>query len=308
MRLSYDQNAARSVGRNSERFRHRTTHTTAFGGTALRSAVRATLRWVTLSCIAMIAGCASNPTEFLGEIKSSRSITIVCCDTVAPAAFRSVSAMLASSILGRGLITEIATRDLVNSAQDARSAEFYKNAGEPPLPLPALFVDELAMELRSLGYSALIAFPRSFDGSRGSFVLEPAEVQSALVLEIRYAGHIAASSSTNRFFPSLAASFTVRRNADREVLHHGYVATADPGATTMFIGAELLRSPILATLGGGNAWKRAHFVQLDESQSVVGDDAALMSNARRIYDGTSNANRNMAKLLARTLSEPAPNR
>ena len=31
-----------AVGRNSESFRHRTSHATAFGGTALRSALRAT--------------------------------------------------------------------------------------------------------------------------------------------------------------------------------------------------------------------------------------------------------------------------
>ena len=43
MRLSYDQSAARSVGRNSERFRHRTSQATAFGGTALRSVLRASL-------------------------------------------------------------------------------------------------------------------------------------------------------------------------------------------------------------------------------------------------------------------------
>ena len=40
MRLSHDHNAARSVGRNSERFRHRTSQAAAFGGTALRSALR----------------------------------------------------------------------------------------------------------------------------------------------------------------------------------------------------------------------------------------------------------------------------
>ena len=43
MRPSDDQNAARCVGRNSERFRHRTSQATAFGGTALRSALRATV-------------------------------------------------------------------------------------------------------------------------------------------------------------------------------------------------------------------------------------------------------------------------
>ena len=299
---------AQTVGRNSERFRHLASQATAFDGTALRSAIRAALLWATLLYMVLIAGCASHPAEFLGEVRSSKSITIVCCDATAPAALRSVSAMLTSSIFGRGLIAEIATRDLVNSEQDARSAEFYKNAGEPPLPLPALFVDDLAMELRALGYSTLKAFPRSFDGSKGSFALEPAEANSALVLEIRYAGHIAASSSTNRFFPSLAASFTVRRGADSKVLHHGYVATSDLGATTQFIGAELLRSPILATLGGGNAWKRAHFVQLDETQTVVGNDAALMRNARRIYVGAVEANRSMAILLANKFVEPTPNR
>ena len=47
MRLSHDQSAARSVGRNSERFRHRTSEATAFGGTALRSiALRASVRRV----------------------------------------------------------------------------------------------------------------------------------------------------------------------------------------------------------------------------------------------------------------------
>ena len=46
-----------AVGRNSQRFRHRTFHTTAFGGTALRSALRATTL-IVVAAVLSLSGCA----------------------------------------------------------------------------------------------------------------------------------------------------------------------------------------------------------------------------------------------------------
>ena len=65
---------AQTVGQNSERFRHRASQSTAFGGTALRSALRA--HWVAVGLLSLgLLGCVSMiPTD--GTIANSGTVVV----------------------------------------------------------------------------------------------------------------------------------------------------------------------------------------------------------------------------------------
>ena len=302
-----------TVGRNSQRFRHRTSQATAFGGTALRSALRQAgkatnlenavnrlIFFVAASFYAvLITGCATNPTEFRDEIQKAKSITIVCCDTTATASVQNTLGMVLGG--GSGLLA----RSSIIGSKNSQTDEFYRNAGGQPLTLPLDFLNALQIALSERGYVAIVQYPHSFDGSQNTWSIDYSRVATQLILEVRYAGQIAEHGS--RYFPTLAASFNVRRASDRKILNWGYLATSDSGLTSpLVLGVERLRSPILSAISTSGAVMFAHIVTLDASQTVVGGEAQLMKDARRLYVGTETANRDMAKLLAKQIGEPRP--
>lgn len=299
---------AQTVRRNSKRFCHLASQATAFGGTALRSALSHNLESslsrhissvATIVCVLLMAGCASNPTEFRDEIQSAKSITIVCCDTTASASVQNTLGMVLGG--GSGLLA----RSAILGSKDARTDEFYRNAGGQPLMLPLDFVNALQSALSERGYVATIQFPQSFDGAQNIWSIDYSKIATQLILEVRYAGQIAEHGS--RYFPTLAASFNVRRVADLKILNWGYLATSDLGLTSpLVLGVERLRSPILSAISTSGAIRYAHIVPLSESQTIVGGEAQLMKDARRMYVGTETANRDMAKLLAKQIGEPRP--
>ncbi len=270
----------------------------------LECAVRSRIPFfATLLFSAFVVGCASNPAEFRDEIKTAKSITIVCCDTTAAVSVQSSAGMVLGG--GGGLLGAAVSRGAILGSQDSRTNEFYRNAGGPPLPLPADFLKSLEKALTDQGYSVFTEYPKNFDGYKNTYGLDHAKVKTQLILEVRYAGQIA--EYNKRFFPTLAASFAVRRATDNKALNFGYVATSDPGVTSplgISLGVEILRAPILSSISTLGAVQFAHLIQLSESQTVPGVDSDLMNNARRLYDGTESANRDMAKLLASRISEP----
>jgi hypothetical protein len=255
------------------------------------------------SCIALIAtalslvGCNTNQPELRDEIRKAKSITIICCDTTTVAAVKDAGMMIIGSAGG------VAGRSSILGEVDSRTSKFYETAGGPPLQLPATFLKELAENLKLQGYNVVSEYPHAYDGYNSKYMFDTAKVASQLVLEVRYAGHI--GEYQRRYFPTLAATFTVRRTSDNKSLNSGLVATSDPGITSpLGAGVEILRAPMLSALAGTGSVKFARLVQLDESQVVVGDDAALIAHARRIYAGTEKANIDLAKLLASRIAEP----
>ncbi len=255
------------------------------------------------SCTALIGaalllvGCNTNQPELRDEIRKAKSITIICCDTTTAATVKDAGMMIIGGAGG------IAGRSSIQGDVDSRTSRFYESAGAPPLQLPATFVKELADNLKLLGYSVVSEYPHAYDGYSGRYLFDTTKVTSQLVLEVRYAGHI--GEYQRRYFPTLAATFTVRRTSDSKSLNFGWVATSDPGITSpLGAGVEMLRAPMLSALAGTGSVKFARLVQLNESQVVVGDDAALMTNARRVYVGTIKANSDLAKLLSSRIAEP----
>jgi hypothetical protein len=247
----------------------------------------------------LAAGCNTNTIELRDEVRRAKSITIICCDNTASASVTGTSMMVlgGTGVLGLGA---------VKGSSDARTTKFYESASSPPLQLPNMFLNELQESLKQQGYLVTSEYPHAFDGFNNSYVLDSSKIKSELILEVRYAGQI--GEYQNRYFPTLAATFNVRRASDRKSLNTGIVATSDPGITSpLVLGVEILRAPILSTLVPSGATKLARMVQLEDSQVVKGDDAALIANAKRLYTGVEKANRDVARMLSSRIAEPASN-
>lgn len=245
-----------------------------------------------------MVGCNTNQPELRDEIRKAKSITIICCDTTTVAAVKDAGMMVIGGAGG------VAGRSSILGEVDSRTSKFYETAGGPPLQLPEAFLKELANNLKLQGYDVVIEYPHAYDGYNSKYLFDLAKVKSQLVMEVRYAGHI--GEYQRRYFPALAATFNVKRTSDGKLLNFGWTATSDPGIASPFgSGVEILRAPMLSALGGAASVKFARFVQLGESQVVVGDDSALMANARRVYVGTERANADLAKLVASRIAEPA---
>ncbi|TAG47293.1 MAG: hypothetical protein EAZ30_09905 [Betaproteobacteria bacterium] len=254
-----------------------------------------TSAFLLILCSVLIAGCNTNPVELRDEIRKAKSITIICCDNTAAASITGTSMMILGGTGALGLSS-------TKGANDERTKKFYETAGGPPLMLPSMFLAELQESLKQQGYAVTTEYPHSFDGYNNRYIFDTSKVKSQLLLEVRYVGQIGEYQS--RYFPTLAATFTVKRSVDNKSLNTGIVATSDPGITSpLVLGVEMLRAPILSTLIPGGAVKYARLVNLDESQVVKGSDADLMASAKRIYAGTERANRDMAKLLTSRIAE-----
>lgn len=247
----------------------------------------------------LVTGCNTDPAELRDEIRKAKSITIICCDSTANASVTGTSMMILG---GTGALGIGSTK----GNDDERTTKFYQAAGGSRLALPPMFLAELRENLTQQGYAVTTEYPHSFDGYNNRYQFDTSKVKSQLVLEVRYVGQI--GEYQRRYFPTLAAMFTVKRTADNKSLNSGMVATSDPGITSpLVLGVEMLRSPILSTLAPAGAVKYARVVNLDESQVVKGSDADLMANAKRLYAATERANRDMAKLLASRIAVSTPN-
>jgi hypothetical protein len=255
--------------------------------------------------VALVAGCVSNPAERTSEILRSKSITIICCDATSPAAIVSGQGIYAGALLGMGggMLGALASRSSLKGAVDTRTNTFFQRAGKGELPLATDFIATLSSELKARGYKTAVIYPRGFDGYTNRYQTSAGEVSTELVLEIRHAGQIA--DYKERFLPTLAASFSVRRASDNATLNSGYVATRDMSiAPPPFGDPNIVRAPILNVMGPiGYVFKNAEFVTLDDSQLVHGGDSSLFDNAQKLYDGTIRANREMAKLLVVQLDQ-----
>ena len=201
------------------------------------------------------------------------------------------------------MLGAIGTRGALGASVDSRTNAFFQRAGKNDLPLPNDFITALSNELVARGYKTSVIYPRGYDGYNNRYAVAAGEITSQLVLEIRYAGHIA--DYKDRFMPTLAAGFSVRRSTDNAVLNSGFVATRDVTiAPPPFGDPNVVRAPILTAMGPiAYVLKNTEFVTLDESQFVHGGDAALFESAAKLYDGAIRANQQMAKLLVVQLDQ-----
>lgn len=258
-----------------------------------------------LLCSVSLAGCVTNPVERASEIQRSKSVTIICCDATSPSAVVSGNAIYAGALLGMGggMLGAVAGRSGLSGSQDARTSTFFQRAGKVELPLATDFIAALSDELQARGYKTTTIYPRGFDGYANRYQTASGEVSTQLILEIRHAGHVA--DYRDRFLPTLAASFSVRRASDNVTLNSGYVATRDMTISPPPFGdPNIVRAPILNVMGPvGHVFKEAEFLTLDESQLVRGGDSALFESAQRLYEGTIRANRALAKLLVSKMDQ-----
>jgi hypothetical protein len=258
-----------------------------------------------ITASALIAGCATNPVERRNEIQRAKSVTVVCCDATSPAAVVSGTAIYGGALLGLGggVLGAIATRGALGGSKDSRTTTFLQRANKTELPLASDFISTVSDELRARGYEVRTLSARGYDGYSARYPTAPGEVTSQLVLEIRHAAHIA--EHYERFLPTIAANYSVRRASDYSVLNFGYVATRDATIKAPPFGdANVVRAPILNVMGPvAAAFRVAEFVTLEEAQLVHGSDAALFENAARMYEATLRANRDAAKLLVAKIDQ-----
>lgn len=254
--------------------------------------------------LAALAGCASNPVENKAEIQRAKSITVVCCDSTSSGAVVSGTAMYSGALLGLGggMLGAVANRSAMGGSQDGRTSRFIERAGKGALDLPSGFAEAIASELVSKGYAVNLVYPMGYDGFNSQYALAPQQIKGDLILEVRYAGQIV--DHADRFFPTFAASFAVRRAADKKMLNRGALATRDPSVKAPPFGdANVVRAPMLVAFGPAAMVQVAEFLDIDESQRVNGGDEALFANAARLYEGTLRANRDLAKLLVSRLDQ-----
>jgi hypothetical protein len=253
----------------------------------------------------LLAGCVSNPSERRSEIQRAKSVTIICCDVASAPAVVSGTSMYGGALLGLGggMLGAIATRSGLTGTQDNRTKAFLQRIDKDSLPLASEFVAEVERELKLRGYDVRVLSERGFDGYNNRYATNSGEITSQLVLEVRYAAQIV--DHYERFFPTLAANYAVRRASDYATLNFGYIATRDLTIKAPSFGeANVIRAPILNVMGPiGAVFRNAQFVDLKEEQLVRGNDSVLIENARRLYDGTVSANKDLAALLVRRFDQ-----